>query len=195
MLDRILGIFFLVGLIAAGVMRKWYARRYGQNAVAADRSEALSMWLLMYLWGVAQVMPFFSVFSAWLDFADYDLPTWAGLVGAAIYCAALWLLWRSHVDLGRHFSATLEIRDQHSLVTEGVFRHIRHPMYSAHLLWGIAQALLIQNWIAGLGGLAVFLPLYLLRMRGEEQMMLEEFGDEYRAYMGRTGRVIPRLWR
>jgi len=68
-------------------------------------------------------------------------------------------------------------------------------MYSAHWLWGIAQALLIHNWIAGLASLVILLPLYLLRVKREEQMMLEQFGEEYRSYISRTGKVIPRFWR
>jgi len=68
-------------------------------------------------------------------------------------------------------------------------------MYAAHLLWGIAQALLLQNWIAGLSMLVFFLPVYLYRVPHEEQMMLEHFGEEYRSYMNRTGRIIPRVWR
>jgi len=67
-------------------------------------------------------------------------------------------------------------------------------MYAAFWLWGIAQALLLQNWIAGLANLASFLPMYLLRVPREEQMMLEQFGEEYRLYMNRTGRVIPLFW-
>jgi len=59
----------------------------------------------------------------------------------------------------------------------------------------LAQALLLQNWIAGFAMLASLLPLYLVRVPREEQMMLEHFGEEYRLYMNRTGRVVPRLWR
>jgi len=118
----------------------------------------------------------------------------AGLVGAAGVVAFLRLLWRSHGDLGRNFSGTLQIREDQSLVTQGVYEHIRHPMYAAYWLWGIAQALLLQNWIAGLALLASFLAVYLYRVPREEQMMLEHFGEEYRLYMTRTGRVIPRLF-
>jgi len=67
-------------------------------------------------------------------------------------------------------------------------------MYAAHLLWGIAQVLLLQNWIAGFAMLATSLPLYLVRIPREEQMMLEHFGEEYHLYMSQTGRVIPLLW-
>lgn len=83
---------------------------------------------------------------------------------------------------------------KHALVTQGIYRHMRHPIYAAQWLWGIAQPLLLQNWIAGLAGLVSFLPVYLYRVPREEQMMLEHFGEEYRSYMGRTGRIIPRLW-
>jgi len=68
-------------------------------------------------------------------------------------------------------------------------------MYASMWLWGIGQALVLQNWIAGWAGLVSVALLYLLRVPREEQMMLDEFGGWYRAYMDRTGRVVPRLER
>jgi protein-S-isoprenylcysteine O-methyltransferase Ste14 len=115
------------------------------------------------------------------------------LVGIIILAMAVWLFWRSHADLGRNWSPSLELREGHELVTEGVYRLVRHPMYASMWLWGVAQALLLQNWIAGWVSLVMFMPLYLLRVPREERMMLDEFGEEYRAYMDRTGRVISRL--
>jgi protein-S-isoprenylcysteine O-methyltransferase Ste14 len=115
------------------------------------------------------------------------------LVGIIILAMAVWLFWRSHADLGRNWSPSLELREGHELVTEGVYRLVRHPMYASMWLWGVAQALLLQNWIAGWVSLVMFMPLYLLRVPREERMMLDEFGEEYRAYMNHTGRVIPRL--
>lgn len=90
---------------------------------------------------------------------------------------------------------SLEIREGHSLVTQGVYRYTRHPMYAAHWLWGLAQPLLLQNWIAGFAMLVPSLPLYLYRVPREEQMLLEQFGEEYREYMDRTGWIVPRFWR
>jgi protein-S-isoprenylcysteine O-methyltransferase Ste14 len=66
-------------------------------------------------------------------------------------------------------------------------------MYASEWLWGIAQALLLQNWVAGWASLALFTPLYGWRMPREERMMLDRFGEEYRAYINRTSRVVPRL--
>jgi protein-S-isoprenylcysteine O-methyltransferase Ste14 len=58
---------------------------------------------------------------------------------------------------------------------------------------GIEQALLVQNWIAGWGGLAVFLAFYFIRVPKEERMMLDHFGEAYREYSARTGRILPKL--
>jgi protein-S-isoprenylcysteine O-methyltransferase Ste14 len=193
MLDSFFKGSYLIGLIAGSVVRTWYGKKYKQSRIKGGYKEGPAVWLLMSLWGVAQIMGLLYVLTSWLDFADYQLPIWAGCGGVAIFAVALWLLWRSHADLSRNWSPTLEIRQGHSLITHGVYRTIRHPMYLAHWLWSIAQALLLQNWIAGLAGLVVFVPLYLLRVPREEQMMLEQFGQEYRLYMNRTGRVIPRF--
>ncbi|HOO53782.1 MAG TPA: hypothetical protein PLX30_06035, partial [Methanothrix sp.] len=61
-----------------------------------------------------------------------------------------------------------------------------------HLLWAVAQLLLLQNWIAGPAFLVASIPLYVARIPREEEMMLDQFGDEYRRYLERTGRVVPR---
>lgn len=186
-------VAYVAGLVAGSGIRLWYGRKYRQERKAIIRTEGLVVGLLASLWGVSILLPFVFIFTHWLGFADYHLPTWAGWAGVVLFALAVCLLWRSHADLGRGWSITTEVRERQALVTDGVFRHVRHPMYAAHLLWGIAQALLIQNWIAGLASLVVMLPLYALRVPREERMMLEEFGEEYRLYMRRTGRVIPRL--
>ena len=193
-LDNIFEAVYLTGFVVGSVIRGLYTRRYRQNKIADKHKNRLDI-LLVSLAGVGLIMPLLYLFTGWLNFADYPLPAVAGWVGTAVFIVALWLLWRSHVALGLNWSAKLEIREGHSLVTAGVYKHIRHPMYAAHWLWGIAQALLLQNWLAGPALLVTFAGLYLVRVRREEQMMLEKFGEEYRSYMNRTSRVIPRLWR
>jgi len=141
--------------------------------------------------GVGMALPLFYLFTPWLDFANYDLSGWLGWIGTVVFAMALFLLWRSHADLGRNWAAILQIRREHSLVTNGLYRYMRHPMYAAHLLWAIAQGLLLENWLAGWAFLVISVPFYLLRMPKEEKMMLEQFGQEYRQYISRTGRIIP----
>jgi len=192
-LDNIFQVIFLVGLVVYlfGVYRP-NVRRYRKSRITDSRLTRLDLALDMLAFVAWQVIPVIYVLTPWLDFADYHLPTWTGWVGTAIFALALWLLWRSYADLGRNWSPTLQIMEEHSLVTHGVYQYVRHPIYAALWPWGIAQPLLLQNWIAGFALLAIFIPLYLLRVPREEQIMLEHFGEQYGEYVSRTRRVIPR---
>jgi protein-S-isoprenylcysteine O-methyltransferase Ste14 len=194
-MDDTFEIIFIVGFILGSVIRARYTRPCKRNTISAEHKTPLDTVLVFLASTGLGILPLLYLLTRWLDFADYHLPTWAGWLGAAVFAVALWLLWRSHVDLGLNWSAALEIREEHSLVTHGVYRRIRHPMYAAHWLWAVAQVLLLRNWIAGPALFVLFLPLYFLRVPHEEQMMLGQFGEEYRQYMNRAGRVIPRIWR
>jgi len=85
----------------------------------------------------------------------------------------------------------LKVRENHVLVTAGVYKYVRHPMYAAFWLHGVARPLLLPNWLAGSAGLVGFGLLFFER---EEQMMIETFGEHYRAYTARTSRVVPWLY-
>ena len=129
-------------------------------------------------------------------FAFAEYPLRAGPFTAGVFClaAGLWLFYRSHADLGTNWSVTLEVRERHRLITHGVYRSVRHPMYAALLLYSVGQALVTPNWVAGPSYLVAFAILFVFRVGAEERMMLEQFGDEYAAYMARTKRLVPGLW-
>lgn len=129
----------------------------------------------------------------WLSFADYTLPTWLGWAGVFLLACGLLLFWRAHKDLKANWSPSLELYEGHTLITNGIYRVIRHPMYTSQFLFSPAQLLLIQNWIAGPASLVFFVPFYILRSRAEERMMLAKFGDIYRRYQESTGGLIPKL--
>ena len=183
-------VIFLLGFIAGSVIRVVYTVR--RRSVKAEKkySNMLDI-ILISAAGIGMDLPFLYLFTPWLDFANYNLPEWSGWIGTAVFAGSVLMLWRSHADLGRNWSATLKILGQHSLITTGVYRYIRHPMYTAHLLWAIAQGLLLSNWLAGWAFLVLSVPLYIVRIPKEEQMMLDHFGEEYRAYQSQTGRLIP----
>jgi protein-S-isoprenylcysteine O-methyltransferase Ste14 len=186
---------YVIGLVAASIIRKVYTKPYLQKRTEVKRTEESDRVLMFLPFLGMFLLPVLYLLTPWLDFADYPLPGWVGWLGALLFAAAVWLLWRSHVDLGLNFSPELEIFEGHSLVTEGVYQRIRHPMYAAHWLWGIAQILLLQNWIAGLSMLVTLLPLYLVRVPREERMLLEHFGEAYQEYTRCTGRIMPRILR
>jgi protein-S-isoprenylcysteine O-methyltransferase Ste14 len=141
-------LVFLIGLIIYLGIRYFFARQTRGNEKAVSRKG----WdgILMAIVSVGTLLlPALYLFTPWLAFADYRLPAWAPWCGAVMMCFAIWLFWRSHADLGRNWSVTLEVRKDHQLISHGVYRSIRHPMYAAIWLISIAQALLLQNWLAG----------------------------------------------
>lgn len=185
---------YLAAITAETVIRVPYNRQR-QRPKDVDPLERGLLGLLFGTFLVSLVY----IFSSWLDRANYrwseQTKARAGGLGAALMGIAVLIFWRAHADLGRNWSPTLEIAERQTLVTRGIYQYIRHPMYASQWVWSAGQMLLLQNWIAGPLGLLGFLPMYFLRVPREEQMMLEHFGDEYRDYMARTGRIFPRLGR
>jgi protein-S-isoprenylcysteine O-methyltransferase Ste14 len=186
-------IVFLIGFLAYLGIRGHFVKRTKGNEIAVSRVDLLDRSLIAIVIPSNLVLPVLYLFTPLLAFADYRLPVWVPWCGTAIMLAALWLFWRSHADLGQNWSVTLELRKDHQLVRHGVYRRVRHPMYAAIWLFSLAQGLLLENWLAGWSALATFAPLYFIRTPREERMMCEVFGEEYREYMGRTGRVVPRV--
>ena len=174
------------------VIRAPYAKRAATNRIADKRAVSTERLLLALVAVGGTFLPLVHLATGLLGFADYDLPEWAVFLGAAILLPAYWLFWRSHADLGRNWSVTTELRERHELVTSGVYRRIRHPMYAAIWLIFLVQPLLVHNWIAGLSGPLAFAAMYFIRVPYEEAMMRERFGEAYDAYSRRAGRLCPR---
>src|SRR5262245_62215969 len=183
-----------LGLIGWFVIRHPHARRsrripkVSRNDRARDRAR-----LAFPLTGMCLV-PGIYFLTDHPKFAEYHFQPSLAWIGAVTFALSLWLFYRTHKELGRNWSVTLEIRERHALVTSGVYRRVRHPMYSAFWLWALAQALLLPNWIAGPSGLVGFGVLFFLRVHREEELMIVTFGEDYRRYMVRTSRILPGLY-
>jgi len=191
-MDIFVWIYFL-GIVVESVIRAPLNRKRKAETMNVRRVTSQEKTILFLLLIAMFIFPLIYAFSDWLSFADYTLPIWAGWLGVLILFGALFVFWRAHADLGLNWSPTLEIREKHELITKGIYGVIRHPMYASQWLWVIAQPLLLQNWVAGWLNLLVFVVFYAVRVKAEEQLMIEQFGDEYRAYMKKVGGVIPKL--
>ena len=117
-------VVFLACFVAGSVVRKIFTA--GRRSVKAEKKcgSVLDI-ILVGTAAVGMVVPLLYLFTPWLDFANYSLPGWCGWVGTVVFVGAIFMLWRSHADLSRNWSATLQITQQHSLVTSGVYRNIR----------------------------------------------------------------------
>lgn len=130
---------------------------------------------------------------SWMAWSSVSLPTWLRWIGAflALVTVPPLLFWTFH-NLGKNLTDTVVTRREHTLVTHGPYRWVRHPFYDVVLLWTVALSLVTANWLLAMLGFSVF-AMMVVRTRVEEERLVERFGDEYRTYMKRTGRFFPHL--
>lgn len=193
MSDVIFKTTYGLAILLEMVIRTPYNHQWRKATISLNRVNTLERLLLGLLFVGMFFLPMLYIVTPWLAVANYTLPEWAGWVGVVLATIALWLFWRAHVDLGRNWSPSLQIFERHTLVTNGIYQFIRHPMYASQWMLGIAQIFLLQNWIAGWCGFLLFLPLYFTRVPQEERMMQEQFGTVYTDYMARAGRIWPKM--
>jgi protein-S-isoprenylcysteine O-methyltransferase Ste14 len=184
---------FLAATVALVAIRAPHGQRSRSVAVVRSAKSGLEKLLLVLAW-IAFFVPVVWVPSGALAAWDHPLRPGMLAAGAVLYAFSLWLFWRSHADLGTNWSITLEVREGHCLVTGGVYRRIRHPMYTALLLFSAAQALTIPNLVAGPSYLVVITLLVALRLGPEERLMRETFGTRYVEYSTRSKRLVPGIF-
>lgn len=190
---NIFEISYWSALVVEMVVRAPINKERQKEKMTEQRVSSQEKNLLILLLTGMFIVPLIYSASNWLDFANYSLPTWAGWLGVVFIILALIVFWRAHADLKTNWSPSLEIREKHELITHGIYGYIRHPMYASQWLWVIAQPLLLQNWLAGWLDLFVFILFYVLRVRAEEKLMIDTFGDQYRDYMKKVGGVFPKF--
>jgi protein-S-isoprenylcysteine O-methyltransferase Ste14 len=184
-------------VLAATVVMIAIRAPHGQRSrtvkIVKNRKGRLEVALLV-LAMLGFVVPLIWIASPLLSFGDYSLRPVPFVAGVMCFVVGLRLFHRSHADLGTNWSITLQVRENHRLVMDGVYQRVRHPMYSALFLYSVGQLLVLPNWVAGPSYLVTFGILFALRLRAEERMLVEEFGAAYEAYMARTKRLVPGVW-
>jgi protein-S-isoprenylcysteine O-methyltransferase Ste14 len=183
----------LASTVAMVAIRAPHGQRSRTIKVVKARKGGLETGLLTFA-TLTFLLPLVWIASPVFSFADYPLRATNFIIGTVGLAVGLWLFYQAHADLGRNWSVTLEIRDEHQVVTGGIYSLVRHPMYLSLLVYSAGQVLVLPNWVVGPAyGVAMAL-VFAFRLRPEEQMMLDVFGDEYNVYMRRTKRLIPGIW-
>jgi len=186
----VFAIIYVICAATALYIRVIFMTRIGDRK--AYKSSLMDK-LLVFLIVASMVAPLAYILTPHLNFANYAIPDPVAWLGALLIVASLLLLWRSHADLGVNFALTPGVHGEQSLVKNGVYRHVRHPMYTSLWLWAFSMPLLLHNLFAGAIFLVVFGSFYVARVPIEEAHMAEKFGEEYEEYMENTGRLLPRL--
>jgi protein-S-isoprenylcysteine O-methyltransferase Ste14 len=183
----------LACMIAWWIIRRPFERKVRRNVIIRDGADARETLLLgISLTGLG-IVPGIYIATGFPRFANQVFSPLRAWIGLGLFLCALALFRATHKALGRNWSVSLQLHDQQHLVTEGVYRLVRHPMYTAFWLWAVAQALLLQNWVAGPAGLVGFGILYAFRIGREEAMLRDRFGQAWDDYAARTKRILPFL--
>ena len=115
------------------------------------------------------------------------------IAGTTLFIAGLLIRVTAQATLKRNYSGTLRIREGHTLITHGIYSHVRHPVYTGVIL----SALAIPIYTTSLPGLLIALlgiPLFNYRIGNEEKMLIQEYGDQYLEYMKTTPKLIPSIY-
>jgi protein-S-isoprenylcysteine O-methyltransferase Ste14 len=195
-METIFRIILPVLIIAFAMHRGYYVKNHSkpEESTLKKREEGLASKIS----GVLGMIGFISVIvfvinPGWLAFARLSFPIWLRWTGIALALAGFALLQWAQVTLGNSWSDTPRMLKAQTLVTSGPYRFIRHPIYTAFVLILGSTLLISANWFLGLTWLGMTLLEVGSRIGFEESLMLEYFGDQYREYMKKTGRLLPRL--
>lgn len=162
------------------------------NVKASARRESLGSRLLHVVPLVVAALLLWvpSVPLQWLDARFIPWATWEFWVGAALTAAGLLFTVWARRHLGMNWSGIVTVKQDHELVVSGPYGYARHPIYTGLLLAFIGSALARGEWRGVLAVLIVFLALWR-KLRLEERWMVEQFGEQYRAYSRRVAALVP----
>lgn len=175
--------------------RGYYVRKHGKEADTLKKREEGTITKLAGLLGLLGLIAILVyVFKPHLlSWASLSLPLWVRWAGIGMAGLGFALLQWAQNALGENWSDTPRMIKEQALVTSGPYRAIRHPIYTAFLLIMGSTLLISANWLIGLTWSGMTVLEIASRIGFEESLMLEYFGDQYRDYMKKTGRLLPRL--
>jgi protein-S-isoprenylcysteine O-methyltransferase Ste14 len=202
--DDVVFLVLFVALIFIGTgIRRYYTYKIEKTRQRLSvkerieemiRAEGKTFTVLLTAQGIYIVilLPLYLLFPSSFLLFQMPFPVWLQWFGVGLgFLSVPFLAW-VHYVLDKSWSVTLKLQTDHRLVTSGPYRRIRHPMYTVFIMYELSWVLVSANLL--------FLVYYVLsvlliavRIPREERMMLEKFGEEYRVYMKRTGRLLPRF--
>jgi protein-S-isoprenylcysteine O-methyltransferase Ste14 len=127
-------------------------------------------------------------------FYPAESPSWLGAAGFLIELIGLSISLIARLQLGRYGTPHLALQEQQSVVQNGLYRRVRHPLYAGELLSSLAWPIIYRAPVTFVATAIVRVLMLRRRIRVEEVMMLEGFGAEYEAYTQRTSRLIPGVY-
>jgi protein-S-isoprenylcysteine O-methyltransferase Ste14 len=185
-------IIFLTGISISIYFRRKADKDTGEKVSFEDEGRA--MFLTLRIGGLVLWLSMlgYLIYPPILAWSKFGLPAWTRWLGAGIGITCIFLVYWMFSSIGTGITPTVATRSEHKLVTKGPYRWIRHPLYTFGTLFFLSFALMADSWfIAVMALLAI--TMLSIRLPNEEAHLIEKFGNEYREYMQRTGRYLPKI--
>lgn len=192
--DHIFRIILVVGFLIIIPITAYHRVKSHTGEKLDRKQEGLLVLLTLRPIGVAGMIGLiaYMIDPAWMAWSSFAIPISVRWIGVGLGLVAGSLLTWTLRGLGKNLTDTVVTRKEHTLVRSGPYRWIRHPFYTSVTLAVFANAIVASNWFLFLVGV-LFCTLIAVRTRKEEEKLLLRFGDEYRKYMNRTGRFLPKF--
>lgn len=199
--DVVFRVLFVFAFVAFWLTRGYYIRKTRNSDAPRsreERREAMKQggWTGRAIVLLTPVKVLFVLLylldPIWISWMNLEFPEVLRWIGFILTVASIPLAAWVHRTLGEHYSYALETKKEQSIVSVGPYSRVRHPLYSAHLLFDLGMILVTANIpliVFGIFGV----PITYARIKPEEAMMKDRFGNEYVNYMMRTGRIIPKI--
>jgi protein-S-isoprenylcysteine O-methyltransferase Ste14 len=185
-------LVFLSGLGISTYFRRKADSDTGEKVSVSD--EGITMILALRLGGLLLWLSMigYLIYPPLLDWSKIGLADWARWLGVGTGIACVFLIYWMFSSIGNGITPTVATRRGHQLVTSGPYRWIRHPLYTFGTSFFLSFALMADSWFIALMAVLAIV-LLSLRLPNEEAHLIEKFGDEYRDYMRRTGKFLPKI--
>lgn len=189
-------ILALLSFISGAAISIYYRSKADQEGGKVSiKEEGLVIMIALRLFGLSLWVSIFAwlINPAWMNWSRIELPEWARWLGLLMGVLANFLAYWIFSNLANNVSPTVVAREKAQLVTSGPYQWVRHPLYSMGTIAYLGFALMAENWFIAVLSVLVFVVL-AFRTPKEEARLIEKFGDEYRKYMNRTGRFMPKIF-
>jgi protein-S-isoprenylcysteine O-methyltransferase Ste14 len=189
---------FVVILLVTFAVSGYYRRKARQFGVIHRVQEGGLMLALRVLFAAPLYLSFlvYLLNPDWMAWSMLSLPAWVRWLAALVGLGMLPILVWQMRTIGRNISETVLTKAEHTLVMNGPYRWVRHPLYAIATAIFVALSLVAANWFMLAMALLLVLVVSFVVIPKEEAQLVLKFGDAYRAYHQRTGRLFPRLnWR
>jgi protein-S-isoprenylcysteine O-methyltransferase Ste14 len=194
--ENIFRLLAAVIIVCAVAISSYYRRKADRDTgeKISRKADGTRMMNIIRLFGlVLWLSPLvYLINPKWMAWSKLGLPDgirWLGVAFGLLCVAGVYWLFSS---IGSGITPTSATREKHSLVTHGPYRWVRHPLYTIGSSLFLAFGMMADNWFVALLGVLAFIAM-AVRTPKEEANLIDKFGDEYREYMKRTGRFLPKL--